>query len=82
MLFSDGYDSGTEQTIATSKRMAQSLEYFTYGSINTWSADEGGPLSLAYKQLEMEDPKRFGFAVLTKEPSSIFQAIKKWFGKK
>ncbi|MBK9293631.1 MAG: SpoVR family protein [Oligoflexia bacterium] len=85
-VFSDGDDFNPSSAAAKAKQLASELEYFTYGAVHgRWrnqSGEQLGILSQEFARLEAEQPKLFGFAVLVKSQESIFEAIKKWFGKR
>lgn len=85
-VFSDGDDSKPQEAASKGRQLASEIEYFAYGAVHgTWRRQGGeaaaGELSRAFEALSAEKPKDVGYAILIDTQESIFDAIKKWFGK-
>ena len=85
MLFSDGGDFGTDQTVAAIDKLSDELEHFAYGHIHPQETDPDSlgafeDLSLKMKVLAERKPEFVGFAIINKTFASIIRALRTYYG--
>jgi len=79
-IFSDGDDFQPAESSAHATRISKNVDFFVYGNIDPQQSGRKGPLSNAMETLSQSNPDVAGYADVSLDPRSIFQAIKKWFG--
>jgi uncharacterized sporulation protein YeaH/YhbH (DUF444 family)/spore cortex formation protein SpoVR/YcgB (stage V sporulation) len=85
-LFSDGDDFNTAASRSEGEKLAEITEFFGYGHVEPWG-DHRSPvarpnLSMEFENLSKAEPDKVGFAVLTKDPVSQLDALRKYWGKR